>query len=108
MHRGVLLAAALVLASGGPALAASPQALWDPGQTRPAGVLPPLPLPPAEHTDIPPLPPGDSGYSRDPRTGQYVAENGKAIWVPAHTENGRQVEGRWMYQKPAATAGYGQ
>ena len=107
MDRGVVLAAALLLAGSVPIVTASAQQpLWGPVETRPAGVLPPRPLPPADHADIPSLPPGDSGFSRDPRTGQYTAENGQAIWVPGHNENGQWVEGRWMYQKPA-TEGYG-
>jgi hypothetical protein len=104
MNRLALVAVLTLLAGSLPAMAAPNEPLWETSPTKPAGVLPPLPLPPAQHADVPPLPPGDSGYVRDPRTGQYTAENGRAIWVPAHTENGRQVEGQWMYQKPATEA----
>jgi hypothetical protein len=101
MNRVAAFAVLTLLAGSLPAAAAP---LWEVNPSKPAGVLPPLPLPPAQHADVPPLPPGGSGYVRDPRTGQYSAENGRAIWVPRHTENGHPVAGQWMYQKPATEA----
>jgi hypothetical protein len=98
MNRTVLLAAALLLAGSLPIGAAS--------ATQPANVLPSGPPPVREHTGVPPLPPSGGGYVYDPQTGQYTAEGGQAIWVPGHNENGKWVEGQWMYKKPA-TGGYG-
>ena len=112
MNRGAVLATALLLAGGLPLAAASAQGLWEPQLTRPPQMLPPKPLPPAQHTDVPPLPQGATGFAYDPHTGQYVAEEGRAIWVAGHwqsTGDGGEpkwVEGQWMYPKPPAE-GYG-
>lgn len=117
MSRGIFLAGLTALAIAAPAIAHAagpvqqglgPEAAATPAPParNPAEVLPPLPLPPAVHNEIPPLPPSDSGYVWDPQTRTYVAK-GQAIWVPGHweTRDSAQVwvDGQWMYPK----TGYG-
>jgi hypothetical protein len=117
IDKAVLVAVALGLAApalaqnAGPPGVAPPAVQRQPPQhnvaaPRPTDLLPPLPLPPKEHTQVPPLPYGSSGYSWDPRTHRYIAEGGNQVWVPAHAENGVAVPGQWMFlPKPGAGTG---
>jgi hypothetical protein len=106
MNKAIVPAALLLLAGAVVPGATNAASLWSPEPTRPAALLPPLPPPPQQHTDVPPLPQGASGYAYDAQTGRWTAEGGKAIWVPGHWQSGdggqSWVEGRWMYPKPPA------